>query len=73
MANINATDLQAFLGKTVTLDQVFDGKHSEHQGRVIAVVCVAPGSPMEPALMIDQGEGRREYFHLGDITIRTVQ
>lgn len=73
MAVFNATDLQAFLGKTVMVDQVFQGMRSQHQGRVIAVVSVMPGSVVEPALLIDEGEGRREYFHLGDITIRSVQ
>lgn len=73
MAIFNATDLQAFLGKTVRFDQVFQGKQSEHQGQVIAVISVIPGSAMEPALMVDEGNGRREYFHLGDITIRHVQ
>lgn len=73
MAISDVTDLQSFLGKTISLRLAWEGRFSEHQGRVIAVVSVLPGSPMEPALMLDEGEGRREYFHLGDITISNVQ
>lgn len=72
MAISNVTELQSFLGKTISLSYRWEGHYSEHRGRVIAVVCVVPGASMAPALMLDEGEGKCEYFDLAEITIKAV-
>lgn len=72
MAISNATDVQALLGKSVTLTHLEDGRSSIHRGTVIAVIAVQPGSRATPSLMLDEGPSRCDYFDLEDITITAV-
>jgi len=72
MAISNATDVQALLGKSVTLTYCDRGAVSEHRGTVIAVIAVHPGSRATASLMLDEGSSHCDYFDLEDIQITAV-
>lgn len=69
IANSEASSL---LGKHVILTCRQDGFDFEHQGEVIAVISVRPGSRATASLMLDEGPSRCDYFDLDEVTIQAI-
>lgn len=69
IANLDAS---ALLGKHVILTHREDGFDFEHQGEVIAVISVLPGSRATPSIMLDEGPSKCDYFDLEEITIQAI-
>ena len=69
IANLEASRL---LGKQVILVNHCEGICSNHQGRVIAVIEVVPGTRATASLMLDEGGRSCDYFDLDEVTIQRV-
>lgn len=69
IANLEASGL---LGKQVVLTNSSEGVVSKHQGKVIAVIAVLPGSRATASLMLEEGGRSCDYFDLEEITINAI-
>jgi short-subunit dehydrogenase len=69
IANLEASKL---LGKQVVLTNLSEGVRSEHQGKVIAVIEVVPGTRATASLMLEEGGRSCDYFDLEEITINAI-
>ena len=72
MATQQATALNALMGKTVTLQEVFMGRSYERTGVVIGVLQGLPGSSCASEFLLDQGGGKLDFYDPAEVTITRI-